>query len=87
MNIACGVGQLTLTHELQSWAALIQSSWQNAPHFLQTSIAFRRQEQLLSSIDLLKFLADTVVDVKPPLVAVPEAEPRRVRSSRLAATC
>lgn len=50
-------------------------------------MAFSRQEQLLSSIDLLKFLADTVVDVKPPFVALSVAEPLRVKPSLLAATC
>lgn len=79
--------QLTLTQALQSWAVLMQSSWQKAPHFLQTSIAFNRHEQLLSNIDRLKFLAETTVDVEPLLEAPPVTAPRRVKFSLLAAAC
>ena len=79
--------QLTLTQALQSWAVLIQSSWQKAPHFLQTSIAFSRHEQFFNNIDLLKFLAETTVEVEPLFEALPVTAPRRVKFSLLAAAC
>lgn len=73
-----------MTHALQSCAALIQSSWQKAPHFLHTTMAFKRHEQLFSNMDRLKPFEATVLGIEP-FVLVLEVDRRDEFS--LSATC